>query len=169
MTSVENNNSRPQPMQKALSPKLLILLSSVLFVSGCSNWSIPTIPGVYKIDIQQGNVIEQDMIDTLRPGMTKRQVRFVMGTPLLVDPFQPDRWEYVYSFQPGGGQRTQEQVALFFEDDKLTHFTGHFRPTANQPAKDAKTEGEREVAPEELLEEGAEEEEEDGSFLFLKF
>lgn len=159
-------------MQKAQTAKprnLLPIAFACLFLAGCSNWSIPTIPGVYKIDIQQGNVIEQDMIDTLRPGMTKRQVRFVMGTPLLVDPFEPDRWDYVYSFQPGGGQRTQEQIALFFKDDKLTHFTGHFRPSANKP-KDADSEtGEREVSPDELLEEGAQEEEEDSSFQFLKF
>ncbi len=151
-------------MQKHLP----LLISALIILPGCSSWSMPRIPGVYKIDIQQGNVIEQDMIDTLRPGMTKRQVRFVMGTPLLIDPFEPDRWDYVYSFQRGGGQRTQEQVALFFADDKLTHFTGHYRPTANQPAADS-DENEREVDPEELLEKDPEKGEEDSSFQFLKF
>ncbi len=156
-------------MQKAMPRTLLSLAAATLLLAGCSSWSIPSIPGVYKIDIQQGNVIEQDMVDTLRPGMTKRQVRFVMGTPLLIDPFQPDRWDYVYSFQPGGGKRTQEQLALFFEDDKLTHFTGHFRPTANKPKDDSDKAGEREVSPDELMEEGTQEKEEESSFQFLKF
>lgn len=68
------------------------------------------------------------MINQLRPGMTKRQVRYVMGTPLLIDTFQQERWDYVYSLQPGGKARVQETLSLFFSDDKLTHFTGDFRP-----------------------------------------
>ena len=89
-------------------------------------------PGVYKIPIQQGNLISQDMIDQLRPGMTRRQVIFVMGTPMVRDPFDQDRWDYVYNFQPGGGVRGQERVTMFFEDDLLTHFEGDFVPTAAQ-------------------------------------
>ena len=80
-----------------------LLLTSFTFVgllalAGCS------FPGVYKIDIQQGNVVTQDMIDQLRPGMTRRQVRFIMGNPLLVDTFHANRWDYLYSLQPGGGE-----------------------------------------------------------------
>jgi len=76
-----------------------LLLTSFTFVgllalAGCS------FPGVYKIDIQQGNVVTQDMIDQLRPGMTRRQVRFIMGNPLLTDTFHADRWDYLYSIQP---------------------------------------------------------------------
>ncbi len=86
-------------------------------------------PGVYKIDIQQGNVITQDMIDQLKPGMTKRQVQFVMGSPLIKDSFRQNRWDYVYSFQPGGKERQQESVTLYFENDLLSHFEGDFMPS----------------------------------------
>ena len=86
------------------------------------------IPLVYRPDIQQGNVIEQSMIDKLEPGMTKAKVKFIMGTPLLVDPFHSNRWEYIYSIEPGGGARAQRHVALFFKDDKLTHVEGNITP-----------------------------------------
>ena len=86
-------------------------------------------PGVYKIGIAQGNIITQEMVDQLRPGMTKRQVIFVMGTPLVRDPYHQDRWDYIYSFQPGGGVRGQERISVFFIDDELVSFTGDFVPT----------------------------------------
>ena len=107
--------------------KSALYLASLLILAGCS------IPGVYKIDVQQGNVIEQEMIDKLRPGMTKRQVRYIMGTPLIIDTFEPDRWDYVYSYQPGGGKRVQEQISLLFADGKLANFIGHFRPSSAVP------------------------------------
>ena len=105
-----------------------LLLTSFTFVgllalAGCS------FPGVYKIDIQQGNVVTQDMINQLRPGMTRRQVRFIMGNALLTDTFHPDRWDYLYSLQPGGGERQQERVSVFFnQNDQLVSLSGDFKP-----------------------------------------
>ncbi|GGK01265.1 outer membrane protein assembly factor BamE [Pseudomonas matsuisoli] len=105
-----------------------LMLSSLAFtglvaLAGCS------FPGVYKIDIQQGNVVTQDMIDQLRPGMTRSQVRFIMGNPLISDTFHPTRWDYLYSLQPGGGQRQQERVSLQFnESDQLVALEGDFMP-----------------------------------------
>ncbi len=81
-------------------------------------------PLLYKIDIQQGNVIEQDMLNKLRPGMNKNQVKFIMGTPVIVDPFHNERWEYIFSFQEGGGVREQRHITLHFEDEKLSHVSG---------------------------------------------
>ena len=86
-------------------------------------------PGVYKIGIPQGNIITQDMVDQLRPGMTKRQVIFVMGTPLVRDPYHQDRWDYIYSYQPGGGVRGQERISVFFQNDLLVSFSGDFVPS----------------------------------------
>ena len=106
---------------------LLILLLAAL--AGCANnLGSLDFPGVYKISITQGNVILQTMVDQLRPGMTKNQVIFVMGTPLVRDPFDQDRWDYVYNFQPGGGGRTQERITVFFLDDQLATITGDFVP-----------------------------------------
>ena len=100
-----------------------------LTLTACGNVSTLDFPGVYKIGIPQGNIITQEMVDQLRPGMTKRQVIFVMGTPLVRDPFNQDRWDYIYSFQPGGGERGQEGISVFFEDDALMRFAGDFTPT----------------------------------------
>ncbi len=105
-----------------------ILISSL--ASGCSRRADGSvkIPFVYRVDIQQGNVIDQAMVDKLEPGMTRAKVKFIMGTPLLVDPFHSNRWEYIYSNEPGSGGRVQRHVALFFKDDKLTHVEGNITP-----------------------------------------
>lgn len=110
----------------SIPAKAAVLLLGTLLLSACGNVSSFRFPGVYRIDIPQGNIITQDMVDQLRPGLTKRQVNFILGTPLIRDTFDQDRWDYVYSYQPGGGERVQERLTLFFEDDALTHFTGDF-------------------------------------------
>jgi len=81
-------------------------------------------PLLHKIDIQQGNVVDQKMLDQLKPGMDKKQVKFIMGTPVLIDPFHSERWEYIYSFQEGGTVREQRHITLHFENDKLAYISG---------------------------------------------
>ena len=103
-----------------------LLLVSAL--AACSGLRVPQFPGVYKIPIAQGNIITQEMIDKLEPGMTRRQVTFVMGTPLVRDPYNQNRWDYVFNYQPGGGVRGQERVTLYFEDDRLVSLSGDFEP-----------------------------------------
>ena len=115
-------------MQKSLLKITLVGLCSTLIA--CNNIGSMDFPGVYKISIPQGNIITQEMVDQLRPGMSKRQVIFVMGTPLVRDPYHQDRWDYIYSFQPGGGERGQEKITVFFVDDQLVGFEGDFVPTA---------------------------------------
>ena len=110
--------------------KIALATFALSIVSGCNNIGSMDFPGVYKIAIPQGNIITQDMVDQLQPGMSKRQVTFIMGTPLIRDPFFQDRWDYVYSFQPGGGQRGQERISVFFVDDQLVRFEGDFVPSA---------------------------------------
>ncbi len=129
-------------------------LVGLLALAGC------TIPGVYKIDIQQGNVVTQDMIDQLRPGMTRRQVRFVMGSPLITDTFHPDRWDYLYSIKPGGGERLQERVSLVFDrNDQLVGLSGDFLPGVTRDeailSRSGTTpkEGEKPAKPGSLLDE----------------
>lgn len=113
----------------SLNLKSLFLGLAALALSACNNVGSMDFPGVYKIGIPQGNIITQDMVDQLRPGMTKRQVIFVMGTPLVRDPYHQDRWDYIYSFQPGGGVRGQERISVFFESDLLVSFSGDFVPS----------------------------------------
>ena len=117
-------------MQMQTLGKIILLMVIAFALSACGGLGALEFPGVYKIGIPQGNIITQEMIDQLRPGMTKRQVIFVMGTPLVRDPYHQDRWDYVYNYQPGGGIRGQEKVTIFFVDDGLVRFTGDFTPTS---------------------------------------
>jgi len=97
----------------------LISLIGVTALAGC----------VYKIDIQQGNIVTQDMVDKLRPGMSRSQSHFALGTALIQDTFHPNRWDYIYTIQPGGGKRLQEQETLFFSDaEQLSGLSGDFVP-----------------------------------------
>lgn len=114
-------------MQKPFS---ILVAGTILLMAACSSTAIPF---VHKIDIQQGNVITQDMVDRLEPGMDKSQVQFVLGTPPLIDVFHQQRWDYVYSMHPGGGERQQRHIALFFEGDKLTRIEGDVQPAAGTP------------------------------------
>lgn len=98
-----------------------------MLLAGCSY-----LPSVHKIDIQQGNQVTQEMIDQLRPGMSRSQVQYILGTPLLRDTFDQRRWDYLMTLKKGDSPRTQDRLTLFFRDDKLTHFSGDFRPSSAQ-------------------------------------
>lgn len=88
------------------------------------------LPRVHKVTIQQGNVITQDMIDRLEPGMTRSQVAYVMGEPVLRHAFKEDRWDYIYTLQIPGYYDEQKRVSLYFENDVLAYFTGDYAPTS---------------------------------------
>jgi outer membrane protein assembly factor BamE len=105
---------------------LLTLLAN-LSLTACST-VLSYIPGVYTLEIQQGNKVDQDMIDQLKPNMTKRQVLYVMGSPMLMDIFHQKRWDYVYSKQTDGKTREQKRISLYFEGDILTGIQGDFKP-----------------------------------------
>lgn len=109
--------------------KGLLIASLCVLLTACGSVTSFSFPGVYRIDIPQGNLLTQEMIDQLRPGLTKRQVTFILGTPLLRDTFDQDRWDYLYSFQPGGGERVQERLTVYFENDQLTRLEGDFEQT----------------------------------------
>lgn len=109
---------------------------------GCGS-AIPTIKP-YKIDIQQGNVLTSEMLLKLRPGMNKSQVRFILGTPLLVDSFHSNRWDYFYQLRKQGEIINQRRVILDFEDDKLVRVRGDVVPKG-QTAEDLKKQLEAEA------------------------
>lgn len=101
-----------------------LLCLCILGLSSCATEGDFKLPGVYRIDIQQGSIIDQDMVDKLKPGMDKNQVQFIMGTPPLADPFHANRWDYIYTYSKGGTRREQRHVTLYFKDNKLSHVTG---------------------------------------------
>jgi outer membrane protein assembly factor BamE len=106
----------------------LVILS--FFLISCSfNNSVPEfLPDVYKMDIQQGNEIDSEMLLQLKPGMTKSQVRFVLGTPLIQDSFHNQRWDYIYEMRRGGVLIETRHVILNFEKDLLKNITGEVLP-----------------------------------------
>ena len=107
-------------------------LFAVFLVSALAGCGVPRIPGItpYKPDIQQGNFISQEAVSQLKEGMSKDQVRQIMGTPLLVDLFHNERWDYIYSRATSDGRREQRKLAVFFEDGKLARMTGEAAPTS---------------------------------------
>lgn len=117
----------------------LIAINSLL--GACNNLQFP---GVYKITIEQGNVVTQEMVDQLKPGMSKDQVEYIMGSPLLKDSFNPERWDYVYNIQQDSKLSKEYRMTVFFKAGNLDYFTGDFIPTAvtEQAAEtDAATDG----------------------------
>ncbi|MCX7110839.1 MAG: outer membrane protein assembly factor BamE [Candidatus Methylumidiphilus sp.] len=114
--------------------KHLVLIACLASISCSDDFRMPF---VYRIDIHQGNIFTQDMVNQLKPGMTKRQVAFIMGTPLIQDAFHSNRWDYVYSNEPGSEDRLVKKFTVFFEADALVGVEGDLRPT-DLPASDAK-------------------------------
>ncbi len=105
--------------------KQLLVALTLISLSGCTAF-----PGVYKMDVAQGNEITQEMVDQLRPGMTQSQVRYVMGTPLLTDTFNQNRWDYVYQMVEEDERTEKRRVTLYFENNRLVRLEGDLRPGA---------------------------------------
>jgi outer membrane protein assembly factor BamE len=103
----------------------LFFLLVLSLLAGCGSWS-NSIDRVkpHKIDIPQGNVLKQEMLDKLKPGMTKSQVRFILGTPLIVDPFRTNRWDYVFRLEKEGKLIENRHISVLFEHDLLKVLQG---------------------------------------------
>lgn len=112
-------------MRRYSSISAATLLASALLLSGCNNLEFPW---VYKINIDQGNIITQEMVNELKPGMTREQVKFVMGSPLIADTFHEDRWDYIYTLVERNGKRTRHNLTVLFSGDKLVGLNGDFMP-----------------------------------------
>jgi outer membrane protein assembly factor BamE len=82
----------------------------------------------HKIEMQQGNYVDQAMVAKLKPNMTRSQVRFILGTPLIADIFHQNRWDYVYMRGKANDMHPQHKITVIFEGDKLTRVEGDFAP-----------------------------------------
>ncbi|MAG76767.1 MAG: outer membrane assembly protein BamE [Colwelliaceae bacterium] len=102
------------------------ILALALTATGCSSW-------VYRIDIPQGNYLEQKDIDRLQVGMTKEQVKFILGSPVTIDSFENDTWHYIYQFKSGRSAdfNTRKDFILKFEDNLLVSANGDFELSEN--------------------------------------
>ncbi len=123
-------------MRKALIFLTLCLLLAFA-VSGCASKKRPDeyrtsvlegLPFVYKMTVQQGNIITEEMVDDLELGMSKRQVRYVLGTPLLTDFFHTDRWDYTYTIRRGHQPLEIRYLTLLFKEEQLIDIRGDIKP-----------------------------------------
>lgn len=105
----------------------------VLALAGCGF--------IYRQDIQQGNVLEQEQVDALKPGMTRRQVALVLGTPAVTDPFHRNRWDYVSVYKPGGKKaEKRHKLTVFFEGNELVRIEGDLKPSGAEILSEEKIE-----------------------------
>jgi outer membrane protein assembly factor BamE len=123
-----------------LSGAVLSAALSAALLASCSY--LPSVPGLtsvspYRIEIQQGNFLSQEMVSQLKPGMSKDQVRFVLGTPLVTDIFHGDRWDYVYYRETSPGKGEQRRLSVFFENEVLARLSGDVVPAGDTPAAPA--------------------------------
>ena len=98
---------RPAPKKAARAAAVIATLA----LSGC----------VYRMDVQQGNLLDAEDVDQVEVGMTRSQVRFLLGTPMVTDTFDKDRWDYVYSLRRGHERQvTRRHLVVWFDGDKVT-------------------------------------------------
>ena len=110
--------------------QLLTLTFLVVFMTACSTLRFP---GVHRVTVQQGNVITQTMIDKLKPGMTRSQVRYVLGNPIVDDSLDKDRWDYIYTIHVPGRDIIRTKLKVYFVEERLSHFEGDYVPTDQRP------------------------------------
>jgi outer membrane protein assembly factor BamE len=94
---------------------LILVLCCVAIVSACAQW----LPDAHRLDMQQGNTVKLEQLEGIEIGMTKAEVRKIMGSPMLSDPFHNQRWDYIYRFIPSKGFERKSLLTLYFQDDVL--------------------------------------------------
>lgn len=129
-------------MEKVL---IYLVTGATLVMAGCSSTpkeepeykssALEKLPFVYRMTVQQGNIITDEMVDRLEPGMTKNQVRFLLGTPMLTDMFHADRWDYTYTIRRGHQDMESTRLSVLFQDDALVRVEGDLRPDPNRAAQ----------------------------------
>ena len=121
------------PLQRPLrrGSAFATALAALLLLNGCESarsW-VPPFLQPYRPDVQQGNVVTKEMIDQLRQGMTREQVRFLLGSPMLASVFHPDRWDYIYYLKRGKGDEVQSRrLTVRFKDNRVDSFRADEMP-----------------------------------------
>jgi len=138
----------PSPLARAT--QRLMLVAFVFLLGACSSLKFP---GVYKVTIFQGNIIDGEKLDQVEVGMTKRQVQYLLGTPLAVDTFNQDRWDYYYSRRKGENKPIEKRFTAFFEGETLVRYEGTVLP--REKSKVAEEEAETLAKEQEKLAENA--------------
>lgn len=97
---------------KIVYPSTIAALALCFSLVGCESW-------VHKVDVQQGNIIDEAAVEKIQVGMDKRQVRFLLGSPAITDAFHANRWDYVYYLKPGRGDSKLESLSIYFTGDRV--------------------------------------------------
>ena len=97
------------------APPVISVFCASLLLGACASW----LPEPHKLDLQQGNTIKLEQLEGIEIGMAKSEVRKIMGSPMLSDPFHNQRWDYLYRFIPNKGFERKSLLTLYFEDDVL--------------------------------------------------
>ena len=118
----------PPVRTRAAAVLLALLLPACSYLPAMPSLTSLTSLKPYRIDIQQGNFLSPEMVAQLKKGMTREQVRFVLGTPLVTDIFHGDRWDYVFYRELGNGSKDQRRLSVFFDNDKLARAVGENVP-----------------------------------------
>ena len=122
-------NRRILPLSLALLPMLMLGACGEMPKLGASNLDPSEHLGAYRQDIRQGNYVSQEMVAQLKPGLTREQVRYVLGTPLVTDPFHGSRWDYVYRYVDGRNNVQQRTLSVYFDaENKLMRVGGDVMP-----------------------------------------
>jgi outer membrane protein assembly factor BamE len=108
---------------------ITIFLLSLPLLTGCANWENFTL--VHSPDIEQGNIVTPEMVALLEPGMSKRQVRFALGSPMLIDVFHEQRWDYLLSIKRRNEPLEIKKFSVYFNGDNLSRYEGDIKPAAN--------------------------------------
>lgn len=105
-----------------------LIIAAILALAGCTSMNPLRWISPYKMEIQQGNYVTEDAVAKLKPGMTRSQVRFLLGTPLLSDPFHSNRWDYPYQDTKQGTLVDKKLLTVFFEGDTMVRVEGTAQP-----------------------------------------
>ena len=104
--------------------RVLLSVLCLSLLAGCSLVESVKKFGPYSINVRQGNALDAESVARLKPGLSRSQVRFLLGSPLVVDPFRTDRWDYVYLYYDAGTLVEQKRISLFFDGDSLARIEG---------------------------------------------
>src|SRR4051812_36651911 len=122
------------PASSFLAARLTLAAAACTVVAGCGSFDsasmrIASVVTPYKVEIVQGNFVSKEQVQALKPGMSRLQVRDVLGTPLLADAFHANRWDYVFTIRRQGVQPQERKLAVFFKGEELDRFEGDEMPT----------------------------------------
>lgn len=124
MKIIAKDSGMPKQMQNQKAPLLTALFRLAIALILVSMATACSFPGVFKINVQQGNIVTQEMLNQLKPGMTRSQVHFVLGNPVLENVFSDEQEVYLYSYQKAGGDTKRQKITIFYEGDVMARYEG---------------------------------------------